>query len=496
MENLSKLPRLSIANLPLIKSDNLTLPEPAVFSLPEKVLQFGTGVLLRGLPDYFIDKANRQGIFNGRVVMIKSTAGGAGAAFDEQDNLYTIYSEGITNGKNVNEQVVCSAISRTLTAATQWKDILAVAKSADLELVISNTTEVGIVFVAELIGGRVPESFPGKLTAVLYERFKAFSGSSESGLVIVPTELITDNGKKLKEIVLQLAQHNSLEAAFIDWINQHNHFCNSLVDRIVPGRPEKSKEAELTAERGYTDELNIMSEVYSLWAIEGDEQIAQKLSFSKADSGVVITQDIGLFRELKLRLLNATHTLSCAHAITSGFTTVVEAMNDEAFLDFITKLVFTEIKPSIPYQVNADVATDFANKVLDRFRNPAIRHEWLSISLHYTTKLKARVVPLIIGYYDKYNSVPPAIAQGLAAYLRFMRVTAQPDGRYQGSINGESYFVTDNYSSYFADAWSQTTDTVALVTNVLSNIELWDTDLNALPGLGDAIANELSKITD
>lgn len=496
MEDQSNLPRLSIANLTLIKSDNLIVPQPQIFSLPEKVLQFGTGVLLRGLPDYFIDKANRQGIFNGRVVMVKSTAGGAGAAFDEQDNLYTIYSEGITNGKNVNEQVVCSAISRTLTAATQWDEILAVAKSADLELVISNTTEVGIAFVAEQIGEGVPSSFPGKLTAVLYERFKAFNGSAESGLVIIPTELITDNGKKLKEIVLQLAEHNSLEPAFIEWIKAHNYFCNSLVDRIVPGRPEKSKEAELTAEREYIDELNIMSEVYSLWAIEGNEQIAERLSFSKADSGVVITPDIGLFRELKLRLLNATHTLSCAHAIISGFTTVVEAMNDDAFLDFITKLLFTEIKPSIPYQVDADVATDFANKVLDRFRNPAIRHEWLSISLHYTTKLKARVVPLITGYYDKYNTVPAAMVTGLAAYIRFMRVTAQSDGRYQGSINNKTYHVTDSFAPYFAEVWGQKTDLTQLVATVLSNTELWGANLSELPGFGDAIAIELGKIGD
>lgn len=486
--------QLSIANLPLIKSDKIILPDLSIFSLPEKVLQFGTGVLLRGLPDYFIDKANRNGIFNGRIVMVKSTDRGSSAAFDEQDNLYTIYSEGITDGKKINEQVVCSAISRTLTAGSQWDEIIAVAKSADLELVISNTTEVGIEYVAESIFNGAPASFPAKLTAVLYERFKTFNGDAEKGLVIIPTELITDNGKKLKEIVLQVAEHNALEAAFINWINEHNYFCNSLVDRIVPGRPEAAKEAELTAERVYTDELNIMSEIYSLWAIEGDERIAAKLTFQQADSGVVITPDIGLFRELKLRLLNATHTLSCARAVIMGFDTVVEAMNDDAFTDFLKKLVYTEILPSIPYKIDNAVAVDFANKVLDRFRNPAIRHEWLSISLHYTTKLKARVVPLITGYYDKYQSFPPAMALGLASYIRFMRVTAIADGKYQGNINGKTYNITDNYAPYFAGVWAQSADAAQVVATVLSNIELWDTDLNALPSLSDAITAELNKV--
>ncbi|MGN6178091.1 MAG: tagaturonate reductase, partial [Mucilaginibacter sp.] len=196
---------LSKDNLKNISVPGLKMPDEKVFSLPEKVLQFGTGVLLRGLPDYFIDKANRQGIFNGRIVVVKSTGTGPAAEFDKQDGLYTMYLKGIENMQEVTEEVICSAISRVLSAGNDWKAILDVAKSPDLQIIISNTTEVGIQLVKEDIRDRVPASFPGKLLAVLYERYKAFKGSAESGLVIVPTELIVDNGKKLEAIVLELA---------------------------------------------------------------------------------------------------------------------------------------------------------------------------------------------------------------------------------------------------------------------------------------------------
>ena len=180
----------------LHKHPNLVVPEASIFDLPEKVLQFGTGVLLRGLPDYLIDKANRQGVFNGRIVVVKSTDSGDSAAFDEQDGLYTLCVRGIENNELVEENIICSAISRVLSAKSQWETILACAKKPELQIILSNTTEVGIQLVQDDISDTPPTSFPGKLLAFLYARFKAFGGSQESGLVIVPTELIPDNGTK------------------------------------------------------------------------------------------------------------------------------------------------------------------------------------------------------------------------------------------------------------------------------------------------------------
>ncbi|MDN3548449.1 tagaturonate reductase [Mucilaginibacter aquaedulcis] len=484
---------LSKYNLKKISVPSLELPGEQIFDLPEKVLQFGTGVLLRGLPDYFIDKANRVGIFNGRVVVVKSTDTGSVSDFDKQDNLYTIYSKGIENGEEVSEQVICSAISRVLSAANDWDAILEVARNPDLKVVISNTTEVGIKLLKEDVSKHPPVSYPGKLLAILYERYKAFNGSADSGLVIIPTELIVDNGKKLESIVLELAHLNKLEHAFMDWLENSNSFCNSLVDRIVPGRPEQSLSTEFETKNGYTDNLSIMAETYSLWAIEGDEKIASVLSFSKADKGVVITPDIELFRELKLRLLNGTHTLSCAVAYLSGFKTVKEAMDDEAFTKFITQLMFNEIMPAIPYQIKHEVAADFGSKVLDRFRNPNIRHEWLSISMQYSTKIKMRVIPLLLNHYKQSITPPESMALGFAAFIRFMRVTVNAEGQYTGEVNGQEYKVNDNQAEYFGKVW-ETGDTEAVIQNVLKNKDLWDADLSLLPGFKNAVLEQFNRI--
>lgn len=484
---------LSRYNLQKINVPGLQLPGENAFELSEKVLQFGTGVLLRGLPDYFIDKANRNGIFNGRIVVVKSTDTGSATDFEKQDNLYTIYSKGIENGKEVEEQVVCSAIARVISAAHDWAAVLEVAQSPDLQIIISNTTEVGIQLIKEDVNKQPPASYPGKLLAVLYERYKAFKGSADSGLVIVPTELIVDNGKKLEAIVLELAHLNNLEPAFMDWLESSNTFCNSLVDRIVPGKPNELLAGKLEKERGYTDDLHIMSETYSLWAIEGDDNVADVLSFCQADKGVVITPDIELFRELKLRLLNGSHTLSCALAFLSGFETVKEAMDDKDFLHFITNLAYNEIIPAIPYQIDHAVAENFANNVLDRFRNPHIRHEWLSISLQYSTKIKMRVVPLLQNYFKIYNSVPQNMALGFAAFIRFMKVEQQADGTFAGSANGKNYKVTDSQAPWFSNVW-QTGDTNAMVETVLKNKELWDADLSVLPNFKTVVSSILDKI--
>lgn len=480
---------LSRSNLKNLNVPALELPGEQLFTLPEKVLQFGTGVLLRGLPDFYIDKANRKGIFNGRVVVVKSTAAGTVDDFGKQDNLYTIYSKGIVNGAEVGEQLICSAISRVLSAAGEWNEILEFAKSQDLQIVISNTTEVGIQLVDEDINQCPPASFPAKLLAVLYERYKAFNGSADRGLVVIPTELIVDNGKKLKGIVLELAHLNKLEPAFMAWLENSNTFCNSLVDRIVPGKPS----ADLQAASGYTDNLAVMAETYSLWAIEGDDKVKEVLSFAAADEGVVITPDIDLFRELKLRLLNGTHTLCCAHAYVSGFKTVKEALDDKQFTGFITHLMFDEIKPAIPYKIDETVAADFANKVLDRFRNPYIRHEWLSISVQYTTKIKMRVIPLLLNYYKIYNEVPANMAIGFAAFIRFMQIKTKGDGQYTGTINNAEYKVTDSEAGYFAGVW-QNPDSNAAIKNILANKGLWDSDLDALPGFTEAVTAQFNLI--
>lgn len=480
-ENLSRIPA----------SSKLSLPEIKTFDLPEKVLQFGTGVLLRGLPDYFIDKANRQGIFNGRVVVVKSTEKGSTDSFKEQDSLYTIGIRGINSLQKVEENIISSAISRVLSAKNEWQKILDVAASEALTIIISNTTESGIVLIQDDIHRGTPKSYPGKLLAVLYHRYKTFNGDEDKSLVVLPTELITDNGAKLKNIVLELAKQNQLETRFMHWFESCT-FCNTLVDRIVPGKPDVNTLERLEQELGYQDDLFIFSEVYSLWAIEGDKRISEILSFCEADSTVVITQDISIFKELKLRLLNGTHTLSCAVAVLAGLDTVQDAMNDSRLSEYIAKLMKTELTPAIPYPIKPEMALEFSTKVLDRFRNPSIRHEWLSISMNYTLKLQLRVVPVLLCYYERLQAIPGHIAFGFAAYLRFMKCK-RVDTAYVGAIGDKKYQIDDQYAEYYSGLWYAHTSE-ELVSIALSNIELWGSDLCQLPGFALSVNTYLLKI--
>ncbi|MFC5282050.1 tagaturonate reductase [Pedobacter alpinus] len=483
---------LNIKNLSSINADNVEIPQSSLFNLPEKVLQFGTGVLLRGLPDFFIDKANRQGVFNGRVVVVKSTDYGTTKDFDDQDGLYTLSINGIENGNAVAKNIISSAISRVLTASTQWQQILDLAVNKDLEIVISNTTEVGIVLTEDNITSTPPLSFPGKLLAVLHHRFLAFNGAADKGLVIVPTELIVDNGTKLTEVLFELAKQNNLSDDFINWLKNHNEICNSLVDCIVPGKPAKEELEDIESELGYKDDLLVMSEVYRLWAIQGNEKTKEKLSFAKADKGVVITPDIDLHRELKLRLLNGTHTLSCGLAFLAGCDTVKSAMDDEAIEAYVANLMRNEIAPAIPYQVTEEQTTEFATNVLDRFKNPYINHQWLSITANYSSKLKMRVLPVLLNYVQQFNKVPELIAMGFAAYIRFMKPVSDTDNKFFGEANGQQYHINDTKASHLAQLWKNNADNI--VVAVLGDVSLWGKSLTEIPEFSQCVEKHLKSM--
>jgi tagaturonate reductase len=486
---------LSKFNLKNINADKASVPDEVLFDLPEKVLQFGTGVLLRGLPDYFIDKANKQGIFNGRIVVVKSTDGGNATAFEKQDGLYTICVRGIEDGIKQEKNIVCSSISRVLSAKNEWNKILECAHNPQMKIIISNTTEVGIELVQDDIKCYPPVSYPGKLLSFLYERFKAFAGSKQSGMIIIPTELIVDNGKKLESIVTELAYLNALEESFIDWLETSNSFCNSLVDRIVPGKPEKNLQKNIENEVGYTDELMLMTEVYRLWAIEGNAEIAAVLSFAKADRGVVVTNDINLFRELKLRLLNATHTLSCGVAFLAGVNTVKDAMDDLKVEDFIKVLMQNEIASAIPIAATEKQIAEFAANCLDRFRNPFIEHKWISITVQYTSKMKMRVLPVLLQYYKLHNTVPENMATAFAAYIYFMKPVKEEAGKYYGSLHNNYYLINDLQAGYFYNKW-QSIQPAVMAASVLKDIALWNYDLAALPGFADAVQEKLNEIDE
>lgn len=457
--------------------------------LPVKVMQFGTGVLLRGLPDYFIDKANRQQVFNGRIIVVKSTSSGKTDSFAAQDGVYTLCVKGIDQGKEIEEISINTVIKEVLTASDHWNEILAYAKEPQLRIVISNTTEVGIAYNKhDDITLSPPDSYPAKLLAFLYKRFQYFGDDKDAGMVILPTELISDNGKKLKEIVLQLAGQHQLEAKFVSWLREANYFCNTLVDRIVPGKLPFEEQIKMQERLGYEDELMIMAEPFRLWAIEAnDPQVNKILSFSQVDEGIVIHSDIGKFKELKLRLLNGTHTFSCGLAVLAGCETVKEAMADPDLSAYIEGLLMDEIVPTVVSRggIETREATSFAEKVLDRFRNQSLDHKWLNITLNYSSKMEMRNVALLSGFYNAFGKSPEWMALGFAAYLLFMKGTRSIEHQYKGYIAGKGYYtIQDDHAATFELLWHK--GQALLVETVLRDQHMWKEKLT-FPGFQEKV---------
>lgn len=405
------------------------------FDLPEKILQFGTGGFLRGFADYLVDKANKQQVFNGRIAVVKSTPGQP-AHFAEQDNLYTINIK----DRDRDEFVLSGSISRVLSAADQWDQILRIARDPSLQLILSNTTEAGLQYADEKIRpGEVPISFPAKMTAVLYERFKNLGGTPNSGLVILPCELVVNNGTVLREMILKLAAQNELDPAFMPWLTEHNYFCNTIVDRIIPGKPDPVRQNETFSRLGYTDRLLIECESYLLWAIEGNARVKEVLEFAKIDDRVIITNDIEPYREQKLRLLNGTHTLFVPLAHLCGHETIYQAVNDPLLARFMRQLMQLEIAPTLE-GISPDPSA-YAKEVFGRFQNPHIVHKLINIMFQQSTKMQLRNAATIQRYFKLRGSAPRHIAFGFAAYLYVMKNTAQ-------------LAVEDDMAEWFQDLWA------------------------------------------
>ncbi len=488
----------------MAKLTRSTHPAPL---FPEKILQFGTGVLLRGLPDYLVQKANEQGRFEGSIVVVKSTDSQTDE-FSEQNNLYTVAVRGVQQGQDVSETTVVSAISRVLAAQTQWAQVLVLARNPKLQIIISNTTEVGLNYVEESIFQSPPQSFPAKLTAFLYERFRSVGGSKAKGMVVIPTELVTDNGLILRDAVERLAKFNELGKLFTKWLKFHVRFCNSLVDRIVTRPTDETRQAIQQA-AGYDDDLLTMTEPYHLWAIEGDDRVRQTLSFADVSpEQVIIDEDINFYKERKLRVLNGTHTLTMPLGYLLGLETVADEMKHPTMSRFIESLMLDEIVPTVPdYGIpgmDKAAVAQFAHDVLDRFRNPHLDHLLLSISMQETAKMQARNVATIQRYYEQFNTVPKRIALGFAAYLLFMKVVREEKGQFFGEIaltKGKTitYPIRDDKAGYFYGDWkivkTNSPATVEkFVTSVLSDVTLWQTDLTALPGFADAVTQDLNAL--
>ena len=462
---------------------------------PEKVLQFGEGNFLRAFVNYWFDVANEKANWNGKCCLVQPIEFGLTDMINEQEGLYTLYLRGTENGQKVNRKRVISSVSRCLNPYTAdgFAAMMEVAASADLEYIVSNTTEAGIVYdPACAFSDRPASSFPGKLTQVLYHRYQA----GLSGLVILSCELIDNNGKELQRCVNQYIDQWGLEEGFRSYINGQCTFCSTLVDRIVPGRIRDAAEvARLEEENGYADPLTDVGEVFGVWNIEGPAWLEEKLPFKAAGVNCPVVPDVTPYKKRKVRILNGSHTAFVLGAYLGGYDIVRDCMHDDTVRGYMNKMLFEEILPILP--LPKEDIEGFAAAVQDRFNNPFINHELMSISLNSTSKWRARNMPSFLEYIEKFDKLPKCLTMSFAAYIAFFSNDIQ-ELTEQGLVcrrsKGNLYTCSDDrwalefYYAHKNDTPEQ------LVRAVMTNLQMWGQDLTQIPGFEAATVENLKLI--
>ena len=450
----------------------------------ERILQFGEGNFLRAFANWMIHEMNNKADFDGGVVAIQPINQGLISMLNDQDGLYTLYLNGIKNGQAISEHQIIDCIQRGINPYENYAAYLALADNPQLRFVISNTTEAGIAYNAsDRLNDTPPSSFPAKLTALLHKRFQYFNGEADKGLIIVPCELIDRNGDNLKRIILKYAEDWSLGEAFVSWIQKDNIFCNTLVDRIVPGYPREKIDA-ITEELGYKDNLVVEGEQFHLWVIEGPEAVKAEIPAEACGLNIVFTNNMEPYRTRKVRILNGAHTTLVPVGYLYGIDKVRESLEDGVVGTFLKDAIFEEICPTLDLP-EAELK-QFSNDVLDRFRNPYLEHALLSISLNSTSKFKTRVLPSVLEYIKRKGKLPKCLLFSLAALIAF----------YKGERNGEAIPLKDDQFAldFFKAQWA-TANLASIVKATLQNTEFWGEDLTAYEGLETEVAKHLQNIS-
>lgn len=457
---------------------------------PIKIVQFGEGNFLRAFVDWMIQELNNAGVYNGNVAVVQPQPFGRVNELAKQDGLYTVIQEGVQNGEFISRSQIIDIISEFVDPYADYASYLKLAEIETLELMISNTTEAGIVLdESDSIVATPPTTFPGKVLAFLYHRYRHFNGDTSKGLYIVPCELIDNNGDELYRCVKRLAEIHKLEEGFMTWLEEANTFTNTLVDRIVPGYPVKRVE-EFTNQFGYIDNNMVLGEVFHLWVIEDRNGISSVLKGEEAGLNILFIKDIQPYKIRKVRILNGLHTLMVPVAYLNGIDTVGETMNNELMLSYLNKTVEDEMIPATERYLTQEELHQFANEVYDRFNNPRVRHELMSIALNSTAKFKSRLLPTALDYVERYGEFPKYIAFSLASLLVFFR----------GKRGEESIALQDEHSFLilYADLWNQyeegTITINEMVTRFLGMSDHWEQDLNEIPGLTEYITQTVEMI--
>ncbi|MFT4568991.1 MAG: tagaturonate reductase, partial [Saprospiraceae bacterium] len=437
----------------------------------------------RAFSNWMIDILNKEQDFDGSVIIIKPTENGDYPALRNQQGRYHIITKGIQNGDLVSNIHQVTSISRIIHPYNEWQQFISTAELELMRFIISNTTESGIRYVEEeFTPDSCPKEFPAKITLWLYHRWQHFDGNNGKGCIILPCELIEDNATKLKECILQHIQNWNLGSGFKEWIINSNYFCNTLVDRIVPGKPKGLQENETLK----NDDLLVMAEPYHLWAIEAPDLVKEELPFQETDLNVVFTDDLTPYRKMKVRILNGAHTGMVPVGYLHGLSTVREAVEDDTVGTHIRELLYEEIMPTLDFPKPETEA--YIKATIDRFRNPYVDHQLLSISLNSITKFRYRLLPSLLDYVNKFNKIPDRISTSLSSLIIF----------YLGKYKGETIPRRDDASiiRYFDNLrqdWEVNQQMESVITSILSRADFWGQDLNEIEELNEILTK---KVTD
>ncbi|MCO7253863.1 tagaturonate reductase [Dickeya oryzae] len=458
---------------------------------PDRVIQFGEGNFLRAFVDWQLDLLNEHTDLDAGIVVVRPIDTDFPPALDTQDGLYTTIIRGLNEqGEAVREPRLIRSVNREINVYRQFDEYLALAHDANIRFVFSNTTEAGISYHADdKLTDTPPASFPAKLTRLLFERFNHFNGAADKGWVLLPCELIDYNGEKLKELVLRYAAQWALPTAFTTWLNEHNTFCSTLVDRIVTGYPRNEVDA-LQQELGYQDTFLDTAEYFYLFVIQGPQWLADELRLNQLKLNVRIVDDIKPYKERKVAILNGAHTALVPVAFLAGLDTVGESMNDAQIGKFVETTIAEEIVPVL--DLPHEELMSFAEAVLSRFRNPFIQHQLLSIALNGMTKFRTRILPQLLTYRERHNALPKRLTFALAALIAF----------YRGERNDDRYPLQDDahwlerYEVLWSGVRAGTTSLAQVVNAVLSDAEHWEQDLTLVPGLAALVTEQLQAIVE
>ena len=455
-------------------------------SYPERIIQFGEGNFLRAFVDWIVWNMNEKADFNSSVVVVQPIAKGMVDMLNEQDGLYHLNLQGLDKGKKVDSLQLIDVISRGLNPYTQFDEYLKLAENPDMRFVVSNTTEAGIAYDPSCKFTDTPaSSYPGKLTQLLYHRFITFNGAEDKGLYVFACELIFHNGTELKKCVEQYIELWSLGADFKAWFDNACGVYCTLVDRIVPGYPRETI-GDILEKIQIDDKMVVQAEIFHLWVIEAPEKVAKEFPADKAGLNVLFVPSEKPYHDRKVTLLNGPHTVLAPVGYLAGFDIVREIVEDEVMGTFVKKVMFDELMPTLDLP-KAELEK-FGNDVLDRFRNPYVKHFVTSIMLNSFPKFKTRDLPGMKIYLERIGELPSAIVLGLAAIITY----------YKGGKRGEDTIVPNDDKAIMdllTELWS-TNNLKEVAKGVLGAKFIWDENLNNIPGLTKKVTDYLTSIQD